>query len=277
MSVEVKRLDSGSETWGADGSCTSLEIPFIVFGATSKTAALAAALENAPENEKGLALSDLRFEEWENGVANIRATYATVNAEIGGSGGEYTMSFDCSGGTKHITHAYEQERVYNGSSVGHFTDDANGMIGWNGEKGEKAEFAGVDVPCADMRVTVTKTMRVADVTKTSVMKRYGDVVGKVNSESFLGWSPGELMFMGCSYSTPMRGQRHVVVTFNFRVMPNEQNAVVAGKNIGKVYGCDYVWAISKTEADSSHKPKVKVKGIYKSRVVKAANFHQLGI
>jgi hypothetical protein len=62
-------------------------------------------------------------------------------------------------------------------------------------------------------------MRVSKLS-TSYKKKVAALVGKVNSGTFKGWSAGEVMFLGMSYSTPAKKAKKVTVTFNFAIQPN---------------------------------------------------------
>ena len=276
MAMQVKRLQDGSETWSKKtGACSSAEVKYLVLGATSKDTAVQAVLTGAPTTYGGLPLKEVRVDSYENGNLEAAAVYAEEESSSGGDeddGEEATESFDCGGGTKHMTHAISQSRVYGGSG-----DDAGGGIGWNGKSGSEAEFSGVDVPCADMRESYTKTISRSKATSTSYKKRVAELVGKVNSASFKGWAAGEVMFLGCSYSTPSRGAKKVTVTYNFRIMPNESGCKVAGKSCGSKKGFEYLWARSETVQGSDGKPAVEVKSIYKSVVCESGNFSALGL
>lgn len=275
--MEIKRLNEGSETWNAKtGACTSAEIPFYIMQPGSKADAIQALLAAAPGTYSGLPLKEIRFEGYDaGGNMDLTAVYSERESSGGGDddeGEEATESFDCGGGTKHMTHAISQTRVYGGSG-----DDAGGGIGWNGKSGSEAEFSGVDVPCADMRETYTKTMSRSKVTGTSYKKKVAALVGKVNAGTFKGWSAGEIMFLGMSFSTPSKGAKKVTVTFNFRVMPNESRCKVAGKDVGSKKGFEYLWARSETKDGGNGYPEVQVNSIYKSIVCESANFGALGL
>ena len=274
--MEIKRLNEGSETWNAKtGACTSAEIPFYIMQPGSKADAIQALLAAAPGTYSGLPLKEIRFEGYDaGGNMDLTAVYSERESSGGDDdeGEEATESFDCGGGTKHMTHAISQTRVYGGSG-----DDAGGGIGWNGKSGSEAEFSGVDVPCADMRETYTKTMSRSKVTGTSYKKKVAALVGKVNAGTFKGWSAGEIMFLGMSFSTPSKGAKKVTVTFNFRVMPNESRCKVAGKDVGSKKGFEYLWARSETKDGGNGYPEVQVNSIYKSIVCESANFGALGL
>ena len=277
MAMQVKRLQDGSETWSKKtGACSSAEVKYLVLGATSKDAAVQAVLTGAPTTYGGLPLKEVRVDSYENGNLEAAAVYAEEESSSGGEeddGEEATVSFDCSGGTKHVVHAISQKKVFGEDQS---VDDAGGGIGWNGKSGSEAEFAGVDVPTADMRETYSKTMSQRVITSTNYKRRMGAMVGSVNDSKFMGWEPGECMFLGCSYSASRHADK-VVVTYNFRINPNEKNCKVAGQNCGDKKGFEYLWGISETVNGDNGKPKVKLKAAYNSVVCNEGNFAVFGL
>lgn len=284
--MEIKRTTEGSETWDKRGNCTAAEIKYLVFDAATKRAAIKAIIDAAPsaygENNE-LPLKEVRFSGYtgENCI-EIRAVYASENDTQAEEeeDEEATMSFECGSGTKHITTAITQKQVYrDGSTVSITPGDAGYGIGWNGKSGDDAEFAGVDVPTADMKETYVKRMRLSRITTDYKMMLH-DFVGKVNSNAFKGYAKGQVMFLGASYQSKIKGQKVVSVTFNFRISPNESGATVSGVNIGNKEGWQYVWSRSKVKSDTSTTPptpKVNTEAIYLAQVAEYADFNRLGI
>ena len=179
-----------------------------------------------------------------------------------------TESFDCGGGTKHLNYSLAQRKILDNSP------DPGGAIGWNGLGGSEMSIKGVDVPTAQLRETYTKTIRKKDLT-TNYKRKVAELVGKVNKDKFNGWEPGEVMFLGCSYSANL-GEK-VVVSFNFAIQPNETDKVVGGKKINKK-GFEYAWALSKTVVDTqTNTPKVITSGIYVDKVCEEDSFACLGL
>ena len=260
---------------GTGGGSSSATVHYIVDGTDDEKEACTSAYEFAPASYSDIPKKSVSVSERLTDTCwKIEVAYGVENTGSNDSeDDEPTESFDCSGGTKHMTHAISQKKVYPGGS----SDDAGGGIGWNGKSGADAEFSGVDVPIADMRETYTKTISRSMATRTSYKRKVAALVGKVNNRSFKGWDAGEVMFLGCSYSTPARNASKVTVTYNFRISPNESRCQVAGHNCGKKQGFEYLWAISRPERDSDGKPKVDVQGIYKSVVCESGNFNDLGL
>ena len=271
--MKVLRTQEGSETWNTRGVITSCEIKYLVIDPPDKESAMCAVLAESPDSMGETFRSSIRFDGFdEEKNAEISVVYDSSD-----SGGSFsneddenaTMSFDCGGGTKHLTHSYNQEII-------HGEKDAGGAIGWNGKTGSEMEITGVDIPTAQLRETYTKAMKISELT-TSYKRNVASLVGKVNSGSFKGWSEGEVMFLGMSYSAPEKYAEKVIVTFNFAIQPNESNVKIGDYTISK-QGFEYVWALSKTSADNeTHTPEVKIEGIYKDQVCEYASFSILGL
>jgi len=255
-----------------NGKYTSVEIPYLVFEVEDEDAALAAVLAEAPQSCKDLPLDSIEIDERENDTTfKVNAVYRdesdTSTSDDEDDEDDPTVSFDCGGGTKHLLYGLAQKKVFGDK-------DAGGAIGWNGKSGDDSEIAGVDIPTAQLRETYTKSMRLSRLT-TGYKRSVAALVGKVNSGSFKGWSPGEVMFLGMSYSSPAKNSKKVTVTFNFAIQPNESGAKIGGKSVSKK-GFEYVWAISKTSAENGS-PKVEVEGIYVDQVCEYAGFKALGL
>ena len=87
------------------------------------------------------------------------------------------------------------------------------------------------------------------------------------------------MFLGCGYSTPLRGVDKVKVTFEFLIRMNETNPRVAGKQFddgGGLYGHQYAWVVTSDAVSGESVTKV-VDYIFRSDVVEAIDFDQLGV
>ena len=284
MSMTVLRQNDGAETWkvGSGGVLTgasTAEIDYLVIEPTTKKAALEAVASAAPSSCGGLPLAEIRFGGYV-GDGNISATamYASSSSDGDSDYDEEmpTMSFDCGGGTKHLTYCGgSQSRRYG-------TLDAGNAIGWNGKSGDACEIAGVDVPTAQFRLTYTRVMTRAAAQDVNFMRACGSFVGKVNDAAFKGWAAGEVMFLGASFSAPLKGRQKVVVTYNFSVQPNETNVTIAGHSVGDVDGYDYVWTIPRTTvptsggAVSGH-PKLEVDGVFVAPVCDRVSFSSLGL
>ena len=257
-----------------NGKYKSVEIRYIVFEAADEDTALTAVLGVAAKELNDLPLDSIEIDErCGDQTFKINALYKTEDTSSSGGGDDDnddedpTISFDCGGGSKHLLYSLAQKKVFGDK-------DPGGAIGWNGKTGDDCEITGVDIPTAQLRETYTVQMRVSKLS-TSYKKKVAALVGKVNSGTFKGWSAGEVMFLGMSYSTPAKKAKKVTVTFNFAIQPNESKVKVGGKSVSKK-GFEYVWAISKTVANNGT-PKMQVEGIYVDQVCEYASFSSLGL
>ena len=73
MAMTVKRLTDGSEKWTSKTVCASAEIKYYVINPTSKSAAIEAVFDAAPEKYGTLLFSSVRFDGYD-GDGNIELT-----------------------------------------------------------------------------------------------------------------------------------------------------------------------------------------------------------
>lgn len=270
MSKVQESYEAHTKKINASGEIISAEINYIVFDAESEDEALSAVLEFAPSRQGESVLSSIEIESKENDVTfKVRAIYDlsedTSSFSDDDTDEESTMSFDCGGGTKHVTHSISQRNVKGNL-------DAGGAVGWNGKFGNEMEISGVDIPTAQLRETYTKQIRISNLT-TAYKRKVASLVGKINSSSFKGWDRGEVMFLGISYSSPIKNAEKVTVTFNFSIQPNEKENI-SGVEIEKK-GWEYVWAIQGAKADKV--PMLEAENIYVDQVCEYGNFSELGL
>lgn len=287
MSVTVTQawdgVDLQLERGSGSNDSSSATVYYIVTGAADETAACSACYNSAPDTYAGIGKKSVSVSERLTDTSwKIEVRYGAEQSSGGGNTGdeddEPTVNFDCSAGTKHMTQAISQTCVYAGSGERKDSADVAAAvpIGWNGKDGSESEAAGVDVSIGELRETYTKTMSRSKVTGTSWKRKVAELVGKVNSGSFKGWSAGECQFLGCSYSAPLSGSQKVRVSFHFAIRLNENRAVIAGENIGSKKGFEYIWALTDDEVQDGQRVR-KVKKIYKAEVCETDSFGGLGI
>lgn len=282
MEIKVIRTSDGRETWDSAGeNLTDGEIKYYVVGAASKSEAMAAVIANAPGEYGGMPRSGIRFDGYGSGhEIEMTAIYGSTGSSsssgtTGSEDDDPTVSFDCSGGSKHLTFSVgAQTQVFGAETI-----DAGGAIGWNGKTGSEMEITGIDVPTGQLRESYGKWFRLSSITTTK-KRAWSSLVGKTNDSTFKGWNAGEAMFLGCSYSGSSDSGATVLVTFNFQIQENEDNATVNGNSCGAKTGFEVLSAISKTETQEVNgviQPKVTIRAIHKSTVCKSGDFSQLGI
>ena len=284
MSVSVsEHYRAHGTVMDGKGNFTQIEATYIADGTESDETALEAVRNAVPSEWKGLPLDELEISSREaQHVFLVTVTWkkeeSSSSSRLGGDdddedddeeeeSDERTVSFDCGGGTMHLTHSYAQRIAYG-------TRNAGGAIGWNGKTGAEMAITGVDVPTAQLRETYTRRMRLSKIT-TSFKRKVAKLVGKVNSGSFKGWNRGEVMFLGMSYSCPAKKSTKVTVTFNFAVQVNE-DATVCGRKVEKK--CfEYAWGLSTAGVGPTGAPTAAVEAIYVDQVCLYDSFSALGL
>lgn len=270
---------------------------FVVSGAANECEAVAAAYRDAPasiRDNNGRAAIPKRTAQIterrgdKNWVVTVEYSYDTTtsqtsdeeSAENLSSGGVAEESpevcFQCSATSTTVLRPVRQWLVYK-------TDDSilgrvdHVPIGWNGSF-TNFSASGVDIPVTDLREQYTKIMRYSTVRSAAWRRKIALCRGKVNSGAFKGWQPGEVMFDGCSYQTPQDSTSKVKVTFEFTIRLNEENASVAGINIGHVNGHDYIWAVQDNNAmNFAAGVTGQIKYVFVSQLFEYIDFDILGV
>lgn len=286
MAMQVKRLADGSETWKPEvrnnsgmvvlpARLSEAEIPYLVLEPTSKYDAIQAVLAAAPKLYGILVLSSVRFDEFVDDAAiRCTAVYSkgdsdsqddetSADEDADGDDAESKLTVSISTATVHITRAIRQWRADGGA------DDMAGMIGWNGQRGDNADFAGCDIPVGQCSIQYKRRRRVKNLTPSFVM-RCAIAGGKVNSSSWKGWPAGSLMFNGLNYDIPRGASENqkVTCTWDFVFQPGG-TAHVNGYTVTKK-GWEYVWGVPLTATGVSLAP-------YISQVVEYVDFENLGL
>ena len=263
----------GSETWDKNGIVTQFDLKCYVIGDVSKRSAMQAIWENSPDTYENLPRYNIKFDGYdEDKNAEFTVSYQKDSSESSSGSDEeddaMDISFSTGGGTKHVVQAISQRRVYG-------DDDVDTLIGWNGKNGEEADYAGVDVPDANIQLTLTVKRKMSDL-GTNWQRNIAKVTGKVNSKSFRGWQPGEVLFEGVSLSGK-ESDENVSVSYNFSIRCNEKNVKIATKPngdaiIASAKGFEYAWAVTKFING-----KNEVQSAFVSQVIETTDFSVLGV
>ncbi|MGN1367108.1 MAG: hypothetical protein ACI406_17190, partial [Victivallis vadensis] len=88
--------------------------------------------------------------------------------------------------------------------------------------------------------------------------------------------PGEVLFLGASFSGSVSGSELITVTYNFAIQQNEENVpIFDGVRVNKK-GWEYLWTISRTVADPETKAnRVEIQNAFVDQVYAQADFGQL--
>lgn len=273
--IAIKTTEGESTVKSGTLTAESHEILYVVSGAKSRAEAFAAVDSAAPSAVDKLVKKQLRFEKFTGNDMEVSAIYGEAEEDSQDPGvlsslvtAKAKVSFDTTGGTQHIVTARELPVRY-----GDYEYDPGYSIGWNGLSGNDAEYAGVDIVVPNIRKVVTQTIRKPTTAYENIVI---DLTGTVNQFQFLGRDPGEVLFLGASWSD--EGGSSVNATYNFAIRRNEKNKSVHEYDIPNIKGWQYVWDIVRTKKEALDSPiEVTVLGVFLSNVYKETDFRLLGI
>jgi hypothetical protein len=153
---------------------------------------------------------------------------------------EFTFSFDTTGGTQQLTQSYKTLGRYASPEMYPDNDppDFAGAI----EVSDKG-IGGCEVITPTLSFTMTRTL--TGVLGISFIRFMATMTGRINSEPFLHWLPGEVLFEGASGSQKLvyEGDQSASfdVSYKFRVSPTISNLKVGDIDVGFKRGWDYFW------------------------------------
>jgi hypothetical protein len=184
---------------------------------------------------------------------DVEVPYGTRRNETG----EWTWDFDTTGGTIHITQAKQEVARYPAATA----PNQLGSIAVDGD-----EVKGTEIVVPAMKVNVQYRHPLGMITLAQA-KFLSNITGTVNSDNFLTFAPGEVLFLGARGSDGT--QAEAVVNYQFAMAAN-----VTGQTIGSIAGVakkgwEVAWIRYQdtiTEADSVDQPTRVAKYVYVDRV-----------
>jgi hypothetical protein len=162
----------------------------------------------------------------------ISVTYGQINRQSG----TYQITVDQAVGNVWVTAGV---RIAGYGPDGQAAIDSGGTF-WNGE-----EITGTEVPVPEDRLIISYRHPQAFLNR-SYIKAIGTLRGYPNSDTFLGYAPGEVRYMGGQFT---ESEAEATAQYNFDVSPNVTGLVVAGITIAAKSGFDVVSPIYKHEVD----------------------------
>jgi hypothetical protein len=204
---------------------------------------------------------DLQIKEVGNSLYYITVPYA----EKQNQSGQYSISFDTTGGTTHISASKSTAKIYDGDNpagalpavaVKH---NYKQLIGYNGEDVEGTD---VIIPAGKFTVEFKHPLGVVD---TGYMQYVFDLIGKVNSAPFAGFPAGEVLFTGCRGSSG--SETEATLSYEFAREKNVEDLVIGPYTIDKL-GWQYAWIRRKDDVAGTLPLKVPeaviVENVYES-------------
>jgi len=116
----------------------------------------------------------------------------------------------------------------------------NGGLIWDGE-----EVTGTDVPVAEDRIVVSYRHPQAFLIP-SYIRAVGKLRGYPNNDTFLGYDPGEVLYMGGDFSET---DAEATAQYTFHVSPNVTDLSVAGITVTEKKGWDVISPVYKQDTD----------------------------
>lgn len=143
--------------------------------------------------------------------------------------GEWTWDFDTTGGSIHITNAKAEIARYPEDTA----PDQRGAIGVDGD-----QVNGIDITIPSMKLNVQFRHPLGVLTLAQA-KFLHSITGTVNADSFLGFAPGEVLFLGARGADGTDAE--VTVSYQFAMSAN-----ATGLSLGDIGGVDkdgwdYLW------------------------------------
>lgn len=265
MVVVVELFEGRTEVFDSTGN--RAEIPFLVSEAYDEAEVKAAAQVQIPGVYAGIARRSIEITERINEDSwKVVATFGDESAGSAVPTQESWVSFDTTGGTQHITQSIQTVSRYGpGASA-----LLGGAIGYDGES-----IQGVDIAVPIYSFTETHILQGFVVT-SGYRRRVFELTGKVNSDGYKGFLPGEVLFLGASGAR--RGTEDWEVTFRFAALPNRTDIRVGDISGIAKKGWEYLWVQYADEVDDAVLQVVKRPiAVYIEQVYETANFGPLGI
>ena len=149
-------------------------------------------------------------------------------------------------------------------------DNPGALINWNGKFGQESGSGSVRV----LKPVFTEICRATFALSrldSAYKRRAAAFVGKVNSETFHHWTPGEVMLESIVQSDPFvnsDGDKLCDVIFTFAIRPNGTRNC-AGYLAENVDGWDHLWAVTDTLPGAG---SPRVRSLHISRIYERVSF-----
>lgn len=200
-----------------------------------------------------IAVDPIGFELWK-----VTVPYAERKSETG----SYSISFDTTGGTVHVSASKETVNKYPAATA----PDYKQLIAVNAD-----QVDGADVVIPALRMTVNFRHPAAIITLSRV-KYLAQITGMVNSATFLTFAAGEVLFLGAAGSEGTDAETEV--TYQFAMSSNATGLTIGDvANIVKK-GHDLAWIKYKDATDTPDSTALPVKQpefVYVERVYDTVN------
>jgi len=183
----------------------------------------------------------------------VRVPYGLMKVETG----EWSWDFDTTGGTVHLTQAKEEIARYP-------TATAPNQLGAIAVDGDEVKGIEITIPAMKVNVSYKHPLGVMTLARAKFLN---NMTGMVNSDSFLTFAPGEVLFLGARGADGTNAEASV--SYSFAMAAN-----ATGLTIGSIAGVakkgwEVAWIRYQdtiTTADGKENPTRVPKYVYVDRV-----------
>jgi len=189
-----------------------------------------------------LYLNNIQVSEVHYGMKyNLVLSYSKNNRQTGA----YQISYNGTGGTVHVT-AGTLVNVYGDAPA---KEKVSALIGEDGD-----EVHGIDIPTPVCKITVSYRHPKAFLNR-DYLDAVSELTGHYNHDTFLGYPPGEIRFMGPDAT---ESEAEATAQYSFERSPNMANFVVDGIQISSKKGWEVLTPVFASDAPGGHaRRKVK--------------------
>ncbi len=187
-------------------------------------------------------------------IARVEVPYGQQERQTG----SYRISFDTTGAT--INAKYSKETI---AAFGRpqddppSVDDFKNLIGVNGDNVEGADIV---VPVLRMTVNFSHPLGVIDIARVKALANW---TGRTNSDVFLTFEPGEVLFLGASGIEGSDAETEIA--YNYAMTPNEEDVSIGEVVNIMAKGWHKVWVRYRDDVTNNISVK-QPKAVYVERV-----------
>lgn len=243
---------------------------YVLTGTTVEAVALALAVGYSAAMYQGLYRSDVKLKQAGPDLWYVEVPYGPPQKKKP-EDGDFSWSFDTTGGTKHLTHALDHVADYQPAGKGAI--DHNDAIGVN----EDGDVEGVDVIDHAFKWTESRRLLLADY-GWAYSAILDDMTGAVNNAEFRGKAAKTVLFAGATGGQSQKDPLFLDVIYNFTYSRS-----ASGLTIGTITGIakaghDYLWVRYETADGGAAKKLTQTpRQVDVERVYETADFSTLGI
>ena len=249
-----------------DSERPSIQRVYIVVGTDNDAEVLDAIAENTPSKVSGLPRMSISISQTGTDTWEAVVTYRDPEQQRKTQQPDdpVRISFSTLGATQHIN--YSLATVGRWVKAGETAPQFYNAIAVD-ENGPQ----GIDITVPSLHFQVTKTYPGGQAPSPATLSAY---TGCVNADTWYGFAPGTVLFLGAEGGT--RADGNVEITYHFAAQPNVSNITIGGISGITKRGWDYLWVWYRRKVENGVTTFQPV-CVQTERVYPSANFAGLGL